>query len=172
MTVVEQGTVTVRIADPGEYDAVDALVSAAYEHDYGPRTHSGDDPSRLSRHRAEQFDVWVAVDADGTLLGSITTRRPGGPPLQEGVRDDELDLRLLAVSPLARRRGIGSLLVRHVEEQAASAGAVAVVLKTAPPMVQAHRLYEALGYRRDPQRDGFWRGGEKLFDLLTYVKDV
>lgn len=36
-------------------------------------------------------------------------------------------------------------------------------------MTPAHRLYDALGFTRVPERDGLWIGGVKQFDLYTYV---
>lgn len=157
----------VRQAARAEYGAIDELIAAAYAHDYGERT--GDGPLHRSEERAREHDVWVAVDPSGTLLGSVTTRRPGGPPLHEDVAHDELDLRLLGVSPAARRRGIGATLMREVATRAAHQGFRAVVLKTAPDMRGAHRLYEALGYTRHPERDGLWIAGSKRLDLFTYA---
>ncbi|QIM17830.1 N-acetyltransferase [Leucobacter coleopterorum] len=158
----------IRTAHPREFKAIDALIEAAYAHDYGPST--GDsDLIHLAAARAKRFDVWVAHDAAGLLLGSVTTRRAGGPPLHEDVREGELDLRLLGVALEARRRGVASELMRFVGEHAAASGFSAVVLKTAPNMTGAHRLYEAIGFARDAGRDGLWIDGEWQFDLLTYV---
>lgn len=161
---VEQ--IDVALARLDELDEVDALITEAYAHDYGPSDHG--DAMQFSRVRAERFDVWVARDAAGTLLGSVTTRRRGGPSLHEDVRDDELDLRLLGVSPAARRRGVGARIMRRVAEHAAQQGFGAVFLKTAPNMRGAHRLYEALGFERVRERDGLWIGGERVLDLFSY----
>lgn len=159
----------VRLAHPDEYDEVDRLIEAAYRHDYGPSAH--EDPSRFARTRAERYDVWVARDG-AELLGSVTTRRAGGPSLHEGVPDNELDLRLLGVAPAARRRGIGACLMRHALEEAERQGFTAVTLKTQPYMVGAHRLYEGLGFARVPDRDGLWVGGRKVLDLIAFRAPV
>lgn len=159
--------IDVRLARAEELDAVDELIRDAYAHDYGPADERGD-PMHLARVRAERFDVWVAVDAVGGLLGSVTTRRAGGPSLHEDVEPDELDLRLLGVSPAARRRGIGAALMGHVLSEAARSGFAGVFLKTAPNMRGAHRLYAALGFTRVPQRDGLWIGGRRVLDLFSY----
>lgn len=103
-----------------------------------------------------------------TLLGSVTTRRAGSRPLHEDF-GNALDLRLLAVSPDARRRGVGAALMRHIIETAQASGFEAVALKTAPNMVGAHRLYESLGFQRWPERDGLWIDGVRLLDLYSYV---
>ncbi|GAA1602493.1 GNAT family N-acetyltransferase [Leucobacter chromiireducens] len=161
-------SIAVRQARREEFAAVDALIGAAYAHDYG-ETSGGSDPFRAAAVRARDYDVWVAEDSDGQLLGSVTTRRPGGPSLHEDIAADELDLRLLGVSPAARRRGVGAALMRDVAARAAGEGFSAVVLKTGPAMRGAHRLYETLGYERRPERDGLWIGGEHQLDLFTYA---
>ena len=159
----------VRLAREEEYGAVDALIAEAYAHDYGPTDESGD-PIRRAAARSRDYEVWVAVDEAGELLGSVTLRRRGGPPLHEDVAPDELDLRLLGVAPRARRRGVAAALMARAAERAVESGFAAVVLKTAPDMRGAHRLYEALGYARAPERDGLWAGGRRLFDLYAYVR--
>ena len=160
--------IRVREARPEDFAEIDELIVAAYAHDYGPSEERGD-PMRTAAGRATDFDLWVAHDADEVLLGSITTRRPGGPPLHEDFASDELDVRLLGVSPLARRRGVGAALMARVATHAKAAGFRAVALKTAPNMAGAHRLYDALGFTRVPERDGLWIGGVRQFDLYTYV---
>lgn len=158
----------IRRAQAGEHAGIDELLRAAYAHDYGPSGSAGD-PMHRADVRARAHDVWVAIDSDGLFVGSVTTRRPGGPSLHEDVAETELDLRLLGVSPLARRRGIGAAIMRHIEDVARDAGWSAVTLKTAPNMSGAHRLYEALGFSRTPERDGLWIGGERVLDLFNYV---
>lgn len=166
-SLTPNGRLVIELAAPGEYEAIDRLILDAYSHDYGPS--ESYDAMRFARTRAERFDVWVARDASGELLGSVTTRRQGGPSLHEDVADDELDLRLLGVSPAARRRGVGAAIMGRVAEHALEQGFSAVYLKTAPNMGGAHRLYDSLGFVRTPERDGLWIGGERVLDLFSYV---
>lgn len=158
----------IRRPSPEEYAAVDRLIEESYAHDYGP-SDPHDDPVYRSAVRDRDYEVWVAADAGDRLLGSVTLRAPGGPPLHEDVAEDELDLRLLGVSPSARRRGVAATLMRQATARAAESGRAAVVLKTAPNMRGAHRLYEALEFSRAPERDGLWIGGERVLDLYAYV---
>lgn len=157
----------------GEHERLDDLITAAYEHDYGPRQRDGEpDPLSFSRVRAERFDVWVAREiSSGALLGSVTTPRADGEKLMEDSTSAELDFRLLAVSVDARRRGIGAALTRHVLHLARERGFRAVFMKSAPNMHSAHRLYESLGFRRDPARDGLIIGGCRVRDLHAFVHD-
>jgi len=151
-----------------EFASDDAVVTAAYSHDYGPSDH-GDDPFYRAAWRSEVYEVWVARDAaTGELLGSVTVPRPGGEEVVADALPDELGFRLLATSPSARRRGVGEALVRHVVAVAAERGYAGVVMKSQPAMVGAHALYRKLGFERDPERDGLWEGGEKILDLHAF----
>jgi len=49
--------------------------------------------------------------------------------------------------------GIGRALVSSCERRARTAGWSAIALWSRPRQVEAHRLYESLGYRRVPERD-------------------
>ena len=60
----------------------------------------------------------MAVDDDGTLLGSVTSCPPGSPWRELSV-EGEGEFRMLAVAPAARGRGVGEALVRQCEERAA-----------------------------------------------------
>lgn len=102
--------------------------------------------------RARDADLLVAVDADDGLLGTVTVCAPG-TPWAEVSRPGELELRMLAVAPAARGRGIGELLTRAVLDRAAEGGAHRVVLCSTEHMRTAHRLYARLGFTRLPERD-------------------
>lgn len=169
----------IRLARPEEHVLVDDLVERAYGHDYGPAEPTGD-PMRRAAARAGSYDVWVAVadpsegggraraDADLALLGTVTTRRAGGPPLHEEVPPESLDLRLLGVAPEARRLGVGAALMRLVAQRASELGFAAVELKTGEEMRGAHALYERLGYARHPEHDGLIIGGRRVRELRCY----
>jgi hypothetical protein len=95
----------------------------------------------------------VAVDRHtGQLLGTVVTPRPGGHVSELG-RPGELDFRLLAVAPSARRRGIGRLLVEHSIALAAERGATRVVMNSGPDMTGAHQLYYSMGFTRLTERE-------------------
>jgi len=55
----------------------------------------------------------------------------------------------LFVAPAARRKGIGTRLLRRAEEFGRAAGAVRLVLSTEISNIKAQTLYEALGWKRD-----------------------
>jgi ribosomal protein S18 acetylase RimI-like enzyme len=75
---------------------------------------------------------------------------------------EEAELSRLAVAAAARGGGIGRVLAQLCGELAAAQAASAVVLWSRPYQVEAHRLYESLGYRRAPERDGEDADGRRL----------
>jgi ribosomal protein S18 acetylase RimI-like enzyme len=144
--------VLIRLAAPDEYEAIGELGETAYSHDYditdGYRQRVRDVAARAAEH-----EVWVAaLQHTGQILGTVTAPGPGGR-ISELAQDGELDFRLLAVAPTARRRGIGRLLVDHMIALAAERGAVRVVLNSGPNMTGAHQLYYSMGFTRLTERE-------------------
>lgn len=145
------GGLVIRLADPSEYDAVGELSYDAYRHDY-----SISDAYRAqlvdTAGRTDEYEVWVAVDADGTMVGTVSILRDGFD-LGGALREGELYFRLLAVSPRARRRGIGARLTEFTLDEARRRGYRVVALNSGEHMVGAHALYRSLGFVADPERD-------------------
>ncbi|QCU79462.1 GNAT family N-acetyltransferase [Citricoccus sp. SGAir0253] len=89
------------------------------------------------------------------IAGSVVLTLPG-MPMTEVAREGELEFRMLAVDPRARRRGVARALVRAAVDRAGQLeGIGAVVLTTMETMTGAHALYESEGFERVPERD--WR---------------
>ena len=144
---------SIRRAEPDEYVAVGELTVQAYLTNGGM---SADDPYyevlRDAAARDAGAELWVAADADGTLLGTVTWC-PVGSPYRELGGAGEGEFRSLAVAPEARGRGVGEALVRHCLSLAEAAGDSGVVISTAEWMPAAHRLYRRLGFVAAPERD-------------------
>jgi len=144
--------VLIRLAAPSEYEAIGELREAAYSHDYEISDHYRAALRDVAARAAEQ-DVWVALDRHtGRLLGTVTVPRPGRHVSELG-QDGELDFRLLAVAPPARRRGIGRLLVEHLIALTAERGDRCVVMNSGSQMTGAHQLYYAMGFTRLTERE-------------------
>lgn len=161
-TGVVVADVEVRLIRADEHQAVGELSDAAYSHDYQVSEDYRAGLRDVSA-RADQHQVWVAVGTGtGELLGTVATPRPG-QHISALARPGELDFRLLAVSPIARRRGVGRLLVDHVVSLARIRYASAVVMNSGPEMAGPHRLYEQVGFRRLPDRETLIvDGGKRL----------
>lgn len=130
------------------------------------------DQLRDVARRDREAEVWVAVDSgpeDHRVLGCVTACPPGSPWGEIATGPEEGEFRMLAVDPAAQGRGVGAALVERCEASARDHGASGMVLSTLATMTAAHRLYERLGYRREPTRD--WAPKPKI-DLIAYVKDL
>lgn len=160
-------TISIREARPEDHEAIGDLTAQAYLSD-GHLDFGADDPYlavlRDVPSRAAAAEVLVAA-ADGKVLGCVTYV-PAGGPMADIARDGEAEIRMLAVSPEARGRGVGETLVRECVRRAEEAGRSALVLSTQTSMHAAHRLYERLGFVRTPERD--WNPIETV-PLLTYA---
>jgi ribosomal protein S18 acetylase RimI-like enzyme len=152
----------IRPIRPDEYDALGDLTVAAYREighlDEGYSAHIRDVATR-----AALVPVLVAVDPQGTVVGGVTYVPGPGTAWSERERDDEAGFRMLAVDPAVQGRGAGRRLVLACMERARQDGRRGMVLLTLPSMRVAHRLYEDLGFRRDPDRDWFEE------DLVLYA---
>jgi ribosomal protein S18 acetylase RimI-like enzyme len=133
-----------------DFEAVAALWTEAYvELGDGSRT----DPYR--REEAEECarggSLFVARQGP-QIAGAVGLYLPGDAG--GAVRsNDEVEISRLAVAQSTRRQGIARALMAHCHELAAASAAVATVLWSRPTQVDAHRLYESLGYLRVPERD-------------------
>lgn len=155
----------IRPAEPDELDAVGALTLQAYATD-GPISEGHPYAARLldAAGRAQEAALLVAVDDDGTLLGTVTYVRPGTPWAEVGGAD-EAEVRMLGVARLARGRGVGRLLMDECVARARAEALAGVALASGSWMASAHRLYARMGFERTPERD--WSPREGI-DLLAY----
>jgi ribosomal protein S18 acetylase RimI-like enzyme len=165
MTARVSEWLTVRLARPGELEEVGRLTVEAYLAD-GLVNPAGSYAASLAdaSRRARDAELLVAVDPGGMLLGTVTVCTPDSP-LADCSRPGELELRMLAVTPGARRRGVGEVLVRTVLARATEIGAYRVVLLTGEKMHAAQRLYARLGFIRMPERDWYWLPGVRFLAL-------
>jgi ribosomal protein S18 acetylase RimI-like enzyme len=96
----------------------------------------------------------------GKVIG-IVALVPPDAPRGAVARRGEAELSRLAIAGAARGRGVGRALAVRALELADDLGAKEVVLWSRPYQVEAHSLYESLGFRRAPDRDGRDRDGRR-----------
>jgi ribosomal protein S18 acetylase RimI-like enzyme len=95
------------------------------------------DPATVIRHKlAVQRDLFFVALHDGTLLGTVMAGYDG----HRGW------IYSLAVSPEARRRGIGTALMRYVEEELVKKGCPKVNLQVLASNAATVAFYQKLGY--------------------------
>jgi ribosomal protein S18 acetylase RimI-like enzyme len=100
---------------------------------------------------ARHGEVFVADGPQG-VAAAVVLSAPGAPD-RVVAGAGEAELSRLAVAHSARGKGIGRELTVFCERRARAAGWGAIVLWSRPAQVEAHRLYESLGYCRAPERD-------------------
>jgi ribosomal protein S18 acetylase RimI-like enzyme len=154
----------VRPARPHDLADAGAVTEAAYRA-AGLAVGGYVDALRDAGRRADEAELLVAVDAGGAVVGSVTFC-PAGSPWRELARDDEAELRMLAVRPDAQRLGVGRALTAACVDRARELGFGALVLSTPSVAPAAHRLYEGIGFTRDQTRD--WSPVPGV-ELLGYV---
>jgi ribosomal protein S18 acetylase RimI-like enzyme len=145
--------VRIRRARPEDYPAIGELTVAAYEEFLTGADDGYRDQLRDVEGRGRDAELWVATSDDSeTILGNVTIC-PAGSPWRQVAKPGEGEFRTLAVSPDARRRGVGEALVDLVLSRSREQG--------------AHRIYQRLGFERLSERD--WRPMPEV-NLLTFRK--
>ncbi len=163
--------VTIRRPLPDEYAVVGELTARAY----APVLADADDDPYLpelldAAARANGAELLVAVDHADHILGTVTIGRPGSA-FAEIARDDELEVRMLAVAPEYARQGIGADLMSVVHEIAAREKFSGLALSVISTNTAAAKFYERLGYRHIAERDWFPRGDRSIV-LEVFVRKV
>jgi GNAT superfamily N-acetyltransferase len=148
-----------RDMQPGEQDRVRELTLVAYSQ-YAtvmtPSAWRGLYQALLNALEMKvEAEVIVAEQRDsGKLLGSVMLFPPSVESYGINAASSAIpELRLLAVLPEARGRGVGQALVEVCVERARRWGASALGLHTSDSMAAAIKLYEQRGFVRVPQRD-------------------
>jgi len=127
----------------------------------------------LSRDRIEQGLGWSWTAP--RVLRSMADRSTNAVVAGDGERllgfgimkyhDDEAHLLLLAVRADAGRRGIGSAMLRWLEQSALVAGVGQVYLEARLANAEARAFYAKLGYREIQTLPGYYRGREACVRL-------
>lgn len=129
----------------------------------------------LSRDRIERGLGWrwtaprvLRAIAD-RASNVVVARNPGDARLLGfGImkyHDDEAHLLLLAVAAAAARRGVGSALLRWLEQSALVAGVGQVYLESRLENHAARAFYACLGYREIQVVPGYYQGQEAAVRL-------
>lgn len=157
--------IRVRPARPEDLATAGELTANAYLAD-ALITEDDDYVARLraTGDRATEATLLVAVDDTGEVLGTITLAHHGGE-WADVARPGEAELRMLAVDPDHRGRGVGEALMRAGIERGL-VDSERVVLSTMTAMAAAQRMYARIGLRRVPERD-WWIGSERMMVYTT-----
>ena len=109
----------------------------------------------------------LVAELDGGVVGSTALYAPGADAYGDlASRAAWPEVRLLAVDPAMRGRGIARALVDECARRARASGASRLGLHTSRSMTAAKRLYETMGFVRDPERDFHPPGAELVEGYL------
>jgi ribosomal protein S18 acetylase RimI-like enzyme len=157
----------IRAVRPSEYEIAGELTVEAYR----TLSHAGDEAyeRELRDIAGRRDDSEILVAEVGCRVVGCVTFVDGLKALSEVDDPDAATVRMLGVVPEARGRGVGEALMRECIDRARQSGRKRVRLDTRTSMTSAQRLYERLGFRRDPDHD--WSPAPGIL-LLGYVLDL
>ena len=98
----------------------------------------------------------IVAEDGGALVGTVLLLPAGAAlatPDGTSITLRSPEVRLLAVAPSARGKGVALALMEACIERARAAGAPALSLHTTDMMAVAMRLYERMGFARAPELD-------------------
>ena len=156
--------ITVRPAHTDELAEVGELTVRAYTDSLLSAEDGYVQHLRDAATRANEAELYVAL-VDGDLAGTVTFC-PQGSRWSEIARPGEGEFRMLAVDPAHRRQGVAEALVGVCLERSRELGYDGVVLSSLEVQAPAQRIYQRLGFTRDPDRD--WSPVEGV-DLSAFV---
>ncbi|AID30258.1 GNAT family N-acetyltransferase [Mesorhizobium sp. SEMIA 3007] len=150
-----------RLARPEDLAAIVALTEAAYApynaileappipvtEDYAPRIANG--------------EVWL-LESGGEPAGVLTLER----------HEDHAMIFSVAVSPAFQRKGFGTKLLNHADQQTRLWGLPEIRLYTNAKMERNIALYLAYGYRETGRRPNPYRPGWVLVDMAKPVDET
>lgn len=150
----------IREARPEEYGVLGEITVAAYlgldaSIDANASSNLSDDYLARLRDvadRAAKAIVLAAVDPEP--LGCVTYV-PGLGEYAEFKDADAAGIRMLAVAPAARSKGVGRALTQACLDRARADGFRLLVLHTMASAIAARHLYENMGFARASERDWY-----------------
>lgn len=152
-------SVLIRDAREEDLGAASALMRAAYAPYFEdvPPEHR----EVIDGYLQDIGDVWsrlpdaelILAEEDGRVLGAVTFFPDGTRAENGGWPQGWSGIRLLAVLPEARRRGIGRALTEECLRRARAIGSSAMGLHTTEFMAVAKGMYERMGFERVPEHD-------------------
>lgn len=148
----------IRDARSDDRGAIEAVTLAAYQQYAAlmPTHWDGYRQNILATLAAARPEAQIVAEEDGRVVGSVLLYPAGSVMARPGGGSITLiwpEVRLLAVAPAARGRGVGVTLMDECVHRARRSGAAALTLHTTDIMQAAVRLYDRLGFRRAPELD-------------------
>jgi GNAT superfamily N-acetyltransferase len=169
-----ESEVVIRDAADGDREAIREVLLAAYEQ-YS-RVLSEERWNEYRRSIFSSVDTpgptaWLVAEREGRIVGSATLFSSSLVAYGQDLGIESPIVRLLAVSPEARGKGIATALLREAARRAKESGAQTLHLHTSDMMASAVRLYERLGFERDYDKD-VWNGDNLVKCYRLFVQEA
>ena len=147
--------VLIREARPGELAAVEALVKGAYAEYRGLVPAEGWQKWMESITQAVHSGegLLLVAEAEGAIQGVVQFFPDASRSRQGHWPAGAATIRLLAVRPESRGRGLGARLTRECLRRARELKIPTIFLYTGRFMLAARQIYEKLGFERAPEYD-------------------
>jgi ribosomal protein S18 acetylase RimI-like enzyme len=166
----------VRTATPADRGIIARLTLAAYR-EYAsvmePAAWSALDGAVRASLTDDTGVTRLVAELDATIVGSAALYAPDSAAYGDlAALAPWPEVRLVAVDPKARGRGVARALVDECIRRARASGATAIGLHSSQSMRTALRLYARMGFVRDPERDFQPPGAELVEGYLLRLDDV
>jgi ribosomal-protein-alanine N-acetyltransferase len=142
-----------RITDDKELDAIVALESESFTNPWSRES------LEWELRNSDVTHIYVLRLDDGTIVAFCVC----------WIIFNELHINTVAVAPAARRRGLATVLLKHVMAEAAARAVTRATLEVRASNTAALKLYEALGFRVTATRSGYYSQPEE--DALILWRD-
>jgi ribosomal protein S18 acetylase RimI-like enzyme len=171
-----QASVLVRTARPADRGAIARLTLAAYR-EYAtimePSAWYALDQAVRSSLVDDSGVTRLVAELQGAIAGSAALyARDAAAYGDLAELTPWPEVRLIAVDPRFRGRGVARALVDECIRRARASGATALGLHTSRSMRDAVRLYERMGFVRDPEHDFQPPGAELVEGYLLRLDDA
>ncbi len=152
-------TIEVRPAREGDdLDEAGRIVHRSYVSLPG-HPHDPEYDHQLTQAEARMVDTVVVLGfLDDELVGCLTYVPDHANPHAEHGDPGAATFRYFGVRPEVQGRGVGAAMVQWCADRARADGLQRLRIHTLSTMHGAQRLYEHLGFLREPDRDEDWDG--------------
>ena len=172
---MSESSIVVREARLGEHEQIVRLTLQAYAEYASAMEPSAWAALEQAVHASLADDAFVTrlvAELDGAIVGSAALYAPDAAAYGTLASPTSWpEVRLVAVAPTARGHGIARALVEECTRRARLAGAAMLGLHTSRSMRSAVRLYERMGFVRDPEHDFHPPGAELVEGYLLRLDD-
>jgi [ribosomal protein S18]-alanine N-acetyltransferase len=142
-----------RITDDKELDAIVALETESFTNPWSRET------LEWELRNSDVTHIYVLRLDDGTIAAFCVC----------WIIFNELHINTVAVAPALRRRGLATVLLKHVMAEAAARAVSRATLEVRASNTVALKLYEALGFRVTATRSRYYSQPEE--DALILWRD-